>query len=248
MAEAGFDFIEWPMSRTVGEMDDASFEGLRGLASALPITPEAWNVMLPASLKVVGPDADLEAMARYVETAFSRATELGGEVVVFGSGGARHVPDGWDHQDAMRQFEQACRIAGDAAQRHGLTIAIEPLNRAETNLLNRVNEGAAVVDRLQHPGVRLLSDLYHVVQENESIANTGDVAYMLAHVHIAAPHSRTLPQPGTQADVYDEWFAALKHAEYDSRISLECREVTPDGAASALAYLKERWEAVPNQT
>jgi len=243
MADAGFDFIEWPLSRTVGEMDDAAFDELHVLAEALPITPEAWNIMLPATLKVVGPDVDHDALARYVDTAFGRAAKLGGEVVVFGSGGARTVPDGWGHDEAMRQFEEACRIAGDAARHHGITIAIEPLNRAETNLVNSVAEGAAIVDRIQHPAVRLLSDLYHVMQESEPIADTGRQAAKLAHVHIAAPHSRTLPEAGTHDEVYDEWFATLKHTGYDGRISLECREVTPERAATALSYLRERWEA-----
>lgn len=243
MAKAGFDFIEWPVSRTVGEMDDTAYAALRAAAHELDITPEAWNILLPASLKVVGPDVDHEALARYVDTAFSRAAELGGEVVVFGSGGARTVPDGWDRQEAVHQFDEACRIAGDAAGRHGLTIVVEPLNRAESNLVNSVSEGAAIVDRLHHPAVRLLSDLYHVMQESEPIADTGRHAAMLAHVHVAAPHSRTLPEPGAHDAVYDEWFSTLKRAGYEGRISLECREVTPEKAASALPYLRERWDA-----
>lgn len=243
MADAGFDFLEWPVSRTVGEMDDSAYSELRATASALSIAPEAWNIMLPASLKVVGPDADHDAMTSYVDTAFSRAAELGGVVVVFGSGGARSAPEGWDLDDASRQFEDACRIAGDAAQRHGLTVVVEPLNRAESNLVNSVNEGAAIVDRLQHPAVRLLSDLFHVMQESEPIADTGRHASKLAHVHIAAPQSRTLPEAGTHDAIYDEWFSTLKRAGYDGRISLECREVTPEGAGSALTYLRERWDA-----
>lgn len=244
MAEAGFDFIEWPMSRTVGTMDEAAFAGVRDLAASLSITPEAWNVMLPPALKVVGPDVDTDAFTRYVETAFTRAATLGGEVVVFGSGGARSVPEGWDHQEAIRQFEDACRIAGDTARRHGLTIAIEPLNTAETNLVTSVDEGAAIVDRLRHPAIRLLSDLYHVKQEGEPMADTGRVAAKLAHVHIAAPHSRTLPEPGEHDAVYDEWFATLERAGYNGRISLECREVTPDAAARSLAWLRARRDTV----
>ncbi len=243
MAEAGFDYIEWPMSRTVGEMDDAACDALRRLATELSVTPEAWNVMLPGTLKVVGPEADHDAMTSYVDRAFARAAELGGKVVVFGSGGARTSPEGWDRDAAVRQFEAACRIAGEVAQRHGITIAIEPLRSEETNLVNTVAEGAVIVEHVGHPAVRLLSDLYHVTEMHEPIADTGAAAAMLAHVHVAEPGSRALPQPGVSDNIYDAYFTTLKQAGYDGRISLECRGTTPEGAATALTFLRERWEA-----
>jgi sugar phosphate isomerase/epimerase len=244
MAEAGFDYIEWPMSRTVGEMDDAAYDALRRLADELSVTPEAWNVMLPGTLKIVGPEADHDAMAGYVDRAFARAAELGGKVVVFGSGGARAVPEGWDHEAAVHQFEAACRIAGEVAVRNGITIAIEPLRSDETNLVNTVAEGAAIVESVGHPAVRLLSDLYHVTEMHEPFADTGAAAAMLVHVHVAEPGSRALPQAGTADDTYDAYFSTLKGAGYDGRISMECRGATPEGAATALTYLRERWDAV----
>lgn len=246
LAEAGYDFVEWPMSRTVGEMDEDAYRALRTLAQGLTIRPEAWNVMLPRSIKVVGPDADHAAMERYVETAFSRAAELGGQVVVFGSGGSRAVPDGWAREEAMQQFDDACRLAGDVAARNGITIAIEPLNRAETNLINSVSEAAVVVGRLGHSSVRLLSDLYHVAQEDEPFNDTGAAASLLAHVHIAAPYSRLMPRAGEMDTMYREFFRVLTRSGYDDRISIECSQPTLDEAADGLTYLKHLWEGVTN--
>jgi sugar phosphate isomerase/epimerase len=244
MAAAGFDFVEWPMSRTVGEMDDAAFADLAALARDLPVTPEAWNVMLPGTLKVVGPEVDPAALERYLETAFARAEALGGRIVVFGSGGARTIPEGWSAEEATRQFEDACRIAGDAARRHGLTIAIEPLRREETNLVNHVREAVAIAERVDHPAVQVLSDLYHVTAGNEPFADTGAAAPRLAHVHVAAPGTRTLPVAGEHEDAYRDYFAVLRDAGYDARVSLECRDSTPERAGEALRMLRALWSEV----
>lgn len=247
LAEAGYDFVEWPMSRTVGEMDEDAYRALRILAQGLTIRPEAWNVMLPRSIKVVGPDADHAGMKRYVETAFARAAELGGQVVVFGSGGSRAVPDGWAHQEAVRQFDDACELAGDVAARNGIAIAIEPLNRAETNFINSVSEAAVIVERLGHPSVKLLSDLYHVAQEDEPLNDTGAAASLLAHVHIAAPYSRVMPRAGEMDSMYQEYFRVLKRSGYDDRISIECSQPTVGEAAEGLTYLRYLWEDITTE-
>ncbi len=236
--DAGIDYIEWPMSRTVGEMDDAAFDELVALAGSLPVRPEAWNIMLPATLKVVGPDADHVAMRAYLERAFARAARLGGEVVVLGSGGARTIPEGWSPDDAARQLDDAARIAGEVATTHGLTIAIEPLRRAETNLINSVAEGIAVAERVAMPSVRVLSDLYHVMEEGESLADTAGAGALLAHAHVAEPESRHTPVPGAHEETYAAFFEALRGAGYDGRVSLECRDTTPENAAAALAMLR----------
>jgi len=247
LAGAGYDFAEWPMSRTVGEMDEDAYRSLRTLTQGLTIRPEAWNVMLPRSIKVVGPDADHAGMKRYVETAFSRAAELGGQVVVFGSGGSRAVPDGWAHEEAARQFDDACGLVGDVADRNGMTIAIEPLNRAETNLINSVYEATVIVRRLGHPAVKLLSDLYHVAQEDEPFNDTGAAASLLAHVHIAAPYSRVMPRAGEMDSMYRDYFRVLKRSGYDHRISIECSQPTVEEAAEGLTYLRHLWEDIATE-
>lgn len=237
--DAGIDYVEWPMSRTVGTMDDAAFDALVALAATLPVTPEAWNVMLPATLTITGPGADPGAFRAYIERAFARAARLGGDVVVFGSGGSRAIPDGWPTGAAAGQLREACRVAGEVAAAHGLALAIEPLNRTETNLVNRVAEAVAVARAVGLPAVRVLSDLYHVSAEGEPLADTAAAGALLAHAHIAEPGSRHAPTPGEHEATCEAFLSALRDAGYAGRLSLECRELTPDAAAAAIAMLRE---------
>jgi D-psicose/D-tagatose/L-ribulose 3-epimerase len=243
LAEAGYDYLEWSVRGTVGAFDVGEYADLRRLVARLPIRPEAWNQLLPAELKVVGPEANHAALQDYVALAFPRIAELGGEVVVFGSGDSRRVPDGYPPNRALAQFEEACRIAGDAAQRHGLIVAIEPLNRRETNLVNSVAETAEIARRVAHPAVRVLSDLYHVMVEGESFADTASAGPILAHVHVAAP-DRQIPRPGHGEQELRDYFLALQSAGYDGRVSIEARWSGIEDATTSVHLMREIWASV----
>ena len=55
------------------------------------------------------------------------AKELGLKIIVFGSGGARKVPEGFSQDEAYKQLvEFAKRIAPEAKKR-GIVVAVEPL-------------------------------------------------------------------------------------------------------------------------
>ncbi|MDQ3854934.1 MAG: sugar phosphate isomerase/epimerase [Chloroflexota bacterium] len=238
LAAQGWDYVEWPMRGTVGSMSSEEYAALRERTAEFPTKPEAWNVMLPQEIGVVGPDADLATMEAYLRQAMSRATELGGEVVVFGSGGSRHIPEGWSQDRAREQFVEACRSAGDIAAEHGVTIAIEPLNPSETNLVNSVAEGAKMVRATGHPSVRLLSDLYHVVAGGEPVDDTARFGGMLVHVHVATPTDRKMPTADLEPEALRAYVEVLRDAGYDGRVSVECGGWELADAAVGLAFLR----------
>jgi sugar phosphate isomerase/epimerase len=243
LSAEGYDYVEWPLSRSAGVFDDDQYADLRRLAAQLPVRPEAWNVMLPARIVVVGPEADHDAMRDYVEVAFARVADLHGTVVVLGSGASRRVPVGFARDDALAQFAEACTIAGEVAEKNGITIAIEPLNRNETNLVNSVSEGAEIVRHVAHPTVRLLSDLYHVSVEREPLSDTADAGDLLAHVHVAAP-DRRIPLPGHGEQELRDYFLTLRAAEYDGRVSIEARWNGIDEAGAGLRLMQETWASL----
>ena len=63
----------------------------------------------------------------------SRADLLGAPYIVFGSGTARKLPDGFDPVKGKEQFIDFCRKLGDRIQNLKVTIVLEPLNTGETN-------------------------------------------------------------------------------------------------------------------
>ncbi|MCE5199245.1 MAG: sugar phosphate isomerase/epimerase family protein [Armatimonadota bacterium] len=214
----GYDYVELGVGTVIPESPDTEFEPIRDRIMAFDILPEAWNGMLPGDLKVVGPEVDNYRIERYLRTAFERIEELGGEIVVFGSGKAREVPDGFPQDEAEEQLVDFLTLAGRIAGTHGITIAIEPLNKGETNIINSVKEGIEVMRRVSHPFVKVLADLYHMQVENESLDILFEANGDLAHVHTADTGRM---QPGSGNYPNKEMIEILKKIGYEGRVSAE---------------------------
>ncbi len=240
LAEAGYDFIELNVVRDLQpETSDEDWAPVRAAIEALPLRPAAFNVLLPADLKITGPEVDPQRVRRYLHTAFRRASMLGGEVIVFGSGRARMIPDGFPREKAWDQLVRFVRWAGHEAQAAGMQLVIEPLNRRECNIINSVAEAQELAAAASHPAVHVLADFYHLMVEDEPLANIIAANGKLAHVHVADTDRRP---PGTGSYPYPEFMRALKHFGYDQRISIECRwEDLASECQAALEFLRHSW-------
>jgi len=237
-ADAGYDYFEW----TVGgflkplESEDAFLKALDSVRS-VSIPCPVVNCFLPGDHKVTGPAVDESRLAAYVQRTFERAGRAGVKTVVFGSGGARHIPEGFDRQRAHEQLVRFGRMAAEAAAAHGARIALEPLNCAECNVLNSVGEGAALVRDVNHPAFRLLVDGYHLMRDDDPVESIVANGALLIHAHVATRDHRLAPG-GEPCDLAP-FFTALAQAGYREGLSIEGK--LPEGAAtlpSALAAMR----------
>ena len=244
LAHAGYDYLEPPIAALLQpERSDAEImPPLRELFAASPLKPETFNLFLPGDLKVVGPESDTGRQVRYLTEALSRASQIGGKLTVFGSGGARSIPDGWAVAEARSQLSAFLTRCGTIAEQHGMTIAIEPLNTAECNFINSVAEAVTLAPEVNHANVGVLSDLYHITQDHQSYRENRDAAPWLRHVHVAGP-GRHAPA-AADYEYLQEYFAALKEADYAGRISIEATwENITAQAADARQVLQRAWDA-----
>lgn len=220
-ASAGASHIEISCSgelrpTTSSNEIEAALERLR----ALPVPVRAANGFLPADLKSVGPDAAHGAIMRYAESAVARAVLLGIEVITFGSAGSRQIPSGFSRADATGQFVGLLHRLGNLAARHGIIIAVEPLEAAECNFLNRLSEVHAVVAAAQHPHIAITADLYHMRKADEGPDAITCAGSLIRHVHVAERDRRT--PPGTMGDDLRPWLRALHDIRFAGRMSIEC--------------------------
>lgn len=195
---------------------------------------------LPGQLKAVGPDANHDAIVEYAVVAFARAAKTGASFVVFGSGNSRRVPEGFSHEAAMAQFIELCARLAPEAARHNIILAVEQLNRSETNFINTLAQAGEVVLAVSHPNFKMTCDIYHALKEEESPDEIMKFGDHIVHCHIAEKDKRT--PPGVMGDDFIPWFRALKKARYQGGISLECnwtdfdREIGP-----AVNVINEQW-------
>jgi sugar phosphate isomerase/epimerase len=194
----------------------AKLKQVRGLSTKL----YAVNIFLPGNLKVVGPSVNEKSVVAYADTVFRRLKTAGVNMVVWGSGGSRRIPDGFDHALAKNQFISIARQVSILAQKYDILVVLENLNHTETNFINKVSEIIDIAEAVDQPNFRICVDIYHMLMEGEGpeiISNTGKY---LVHVDIAEKNGRT--PPGTNGDDFTPYLKALKAVGYKGKITMEC--------------------------
>lgn len=238
---AGFDYVELSATEIAG-LTDADFDAAAAKIKQLGIATPVANLFLPGTMKVTGPDINAGQQMAHVTKALTRLSKLGTEIVVFGSGTARRVPDGFAKDEAFKQLVDFGRRAAGVARANGITIAIEPLRKQETNIINSAGEGLELVNAIADPNFQLMIDFYHLASEQEDPAIVIRARDHIRHLHMANPTGRVFPQKWEEFD-YAPFFANLRTIGYDKRISVEGN--TTDLAAQgpvAVALLRKAFE------
>jgi sugar phosphate isomerase/epimerase len=240
LARAGFDYVEENVqSFLLPEEPEAAFAPkLAAVQSAvLPVT--AACCFLPGPLKCTGPAVDLGRIMRYADSAFRRARQAGIGIIVFGSGGSRQIPDGFNRATALDQFTALAQRLGPLAEQHGVTVVIEPLNAKECNFINSLAEGARIVEAAAHPRVRLLADIYHMLMDHEPAGEIITHGALIHHAHVAEREGRFAP--GTGGEDFGPYLRALAKIGYRGSLNFECNwQHFPEQAAASVSGFREQ--------
>lgn len=234
-----FDFIEGNVQTLlVPEADEATFGARLKLAQAAGRPVSAANRLLPPDLRPIGPEVDEKRLTHWCEKVMERSERAGVKVIVWGSGASRKLQEGWDREACTEQFARAVGRAAPMAERHGVTIVIEPVCRHDSNFIRSLAEGAEIVERVGHPSVRLLADFWHMHVENEPPEEIVRWRHHLEHVHLSEL-GMDRGEPGRQGDDLRPYLRALKEAGYEKGLVIESfwRDLEKE-SRSGLAFLK----------
>jgi sugar phosphate isomerase/epimerase len=233
IASQGYDYIELSQRDLVPLSEDAVLRLIARLEKA-GLACEACNNFFPPEVRLTGPTADLAAALRYAEKAFAVSARLGVKIIVFGSSGARNVPEGFSHERAWAQLRELLVALGPRAEAHDITIVIEPLNKGESNIIHTVSDGWRLAQEVAHPRVQVLADAYHIRQENEDPSILSKLGPALRHVHVAQKAERVFPA-GNDPEL-TAFFRELRASGYAGRLSVE--GFTQNFAADAAVALR----------
>ncbi|HKG08289.1 MAG TPA: sugar phosphate isomerase/epimerase family protein [Pedobacter sp.] len=146
-------------------------------------------------------------------------------------GKARMVPP----EQRKKEWDLAVsnlRLVCDMAEKRGIRLAIEPLNRFESDLVNTAKDVVRLVKDINHPAAGILLDGFHMgIEERnieEAIRLAGD---KLLHVQVSENYRGT---PGTGLTPWDAFKAGLEAIDYKGIVAIE--SFTPE--------IKELAEAV----
>ncbi len=123
------------------------------------------------------------------------------------------------------------REAGLMAADHGVTLAIEPLNRFETDLINTAAQAVRLVEEVAHPNVKIHLDTFHMMIEEKSLHDAILLAGpRLAHFHACESNRGT---PGSGLVPWDQVADGLRAIGYGGDLVIE--SFTPECVAIAAA-------------
>ncbi len=199
--------------------------------SAEPLIEAANGAGLQISVcGAFGPDRDVSHEEpgkraqglRYLKGCIDLAADVGSPHVAgpmySATGKARLLPP--EQREQQRTWAvESLREAADYAGERGVRLAIEPLNRFETDLVNTVEQGLDLCDRIGRANVGLLLDTFHMnIEEKsftEAMTSAGD---RLFHMQVAENDRGT---PGSGHVPWDEVFRALDAVGYNGSVVIE---------------------------
>lgn len=135
-----------------------------------------------------------------------------------------------DRQAALEMLSEALETLGSHAAQAGVRLIYEPLNRYETNLINRLADGADLVKQLETDNVRLLADLFHMNIEESNLADALRAGgHWVGHVHYVDSNRQAA---GFGHMDYGPIVAALRDIDYQGYLSAEAFPL-PDSLTAA---------------
>jgi len=125
-----------------------------------------------------------------------------------------------DEREQQRVWAiESLREAAEYAGERGVRLAVEPLNRFETDLVNTAEQALELCDRIGRDNVGLLLDTFHMNIEEKSVAGAIRLAGdRLFHVHSCENDRGT---PGTGHVAWPEVFRALHDIGYEGQLVME---------------------------
>jgi len=233
----GFDYFE-PAAAGVAALNDKAFADFRERVLKSRIRCKRFNSFI-RTLQVVGPNVNQDALTSYLSSTLDRCRQLGAGIVVWGSASSRNVPEGYSREKAWQQIVDFLQSAGGIARSNNIVLAIEPLRKQESNIINNGAEALRLVNQVHHPNVKMIIDYYHLREESEDPEILRTARSEIVHLHFANPNGRIWPKRMDEDPVYARFFELVKEIDYQGGISIEGKGTYEEDAPGSLAFFQK---------
>jgi len=212
----GFDGVEIPVFAGV----DAHYQKLRKKLDELQLKSSTVTVATPEA-SAISPDPEIRrAAAERLKTIVRHSAILGADILCGPFHQALGVFSGTGPtEEEFKRATDVHREVADEAQRQGVCLAIEFLNRFECYFLNTTAAAAAYVRRVNHPNLKTMFDTFHANIEEENLprAFSENVAE-IAHVHVS---NNDRGVPGRGHIDFPAIFRVIKSSGYNGWLTIE---------------------------
>jgi sugar phosphate isomerase/epimerase len=120
---------------------------------------------------------------------------------------------------ALKWLTPALKRLSEHATHNGSRLLIEPLNRYESNLINRLEDGIEILEKLNHPRIQLLADFFHMNIEEPSISKSlQNARKAIGHLHFVDSNRCV---PGLGHINFQEIAKTLRDIDYQGYAAIE---------------------------
>lgn len=244
VAALGFDQIEIPVENP-GDWDPAL---TADLLAGLGLRASVCCAMGPGRDLTTGDAETTRATQDYLRTCIDAVATLGGETVC----GPIYAPVGrtWLMESEERSTVVARIVAGltpvaEYAGERGVRLAVEPINRFETSVLNTLEQTIEVVSGVNSAACGVLLDTFHMnIEEKHPAEAIRAASEHLVHLHACGSDRGA---PGADHTCWDDIRAALAEIGYTGSVVIESftsENVTIATAASIWRPLAASQDAI----
>ena len=199
-------------------------------------TGQAWG---EESISFTDPDPEVRfAAIERIKSHTPVAAHFGAVIIIGLLRGI--VEPGVDHTQAIDWLVEALRECSETARPHGVRLALEPINRYETTLINNAAEGLDLIERVGAENFGLLLDTFHMnIEEADIQASIRACGKHIFHFHVADSNRW---YPGAGHLDFDSTLTELFTTGYQGWISGEFLPKPDAGAAAqeSIVYLRAR--------
>jgi sugar phosphate isomerase/epimerase len=250
--QLGYDGLEiapFTLAPRITDLNPSSRKELKTIVSDAGLVTIGlhWLLAKTEGFYLTTPDEATRRRTGDYLIALAEATrDLGGTLMVLGSPKQRDLLPGVTLEQAsdyaVEVFERIMSAVGSC----GVDLCLEPLAPTETNFLNTCDQAEALIDRVDHPNLKLHMD---VKAQSGELGRT--VPELIARHASRAGHFHAqdvnLKGPGMGDVDFGPILKALVASGYDRWVSVEVFDFTPgaeETARQSLACLKRELAAV----
>jgi sugar phosphate isomerase/epimerase len=239
----GLEVAPFTLAKYATEVTPARRAELRKIAAdaGLEIIGLHWLLAQTEGFYLTTPNPGIrEATAEYLCELVRLCADLGGHIMVLGSPKQRNLLPGVSHEEGMRYAADTLRRVVPELERHGVTLAVEPLGPEEGDFLRTADLGVELMGMVGSPNCRLHLDVKAMSTEAVPIVDIlRKHRASVAHFHANDPNRRG---PGMGEVDFGPIFQALREIDYRGWVSVEVFDYTPGPeylALESLRYMRE---------
>lgn len=222
LAKFGYDFVDF-----VGEPAEQDIDKINKSLNENKIKASSICAIYNEQRDLVSSNYSIrENTINYLKECVDFASAINASYISVSATANMKIRPEADKESEIKWAIEGLRIVGEYALQKNIKLTLEPWNRYETYLVNRMEQALEIVNEVNLPSVGCMADTYHMNIEEKNIPDAIKLAGdKLFYIHIADSNRKA---PGYGHIDFNEIVLAIKEIQYEGVLSMELLPAAAD--------------------